>query len=94
MIDHKQIIDHYVHACSKHPHFCDGLLFSDNIGDYVRLNKVSHDACEINPCAESALNEEVAEVLLALAEGDKEHAIEECYDTIAVLLRIIDEVRK
>lgn len=31
-----------------------------------------------------------AEVCNAIARGDNAHAVEECYDTIAVLLRMVD----
>lgn len=85
---------HLTKAVTKHPQLCTELLSSGNIGEYVKYDRICHDAYDENPCAENALQEEVAEVLLAIAQGDREHAILECYDTIAVLLRIIDEVRK
>lgn len=88
------ILEHYINAIHKHPKFCTKLLNSDNIGDYVRLDKVSHDGCERYGSAESVLFEEVAEVLLAISQNDKKHAIYECYDAIAVLLRIVDELEK
>ena len=40
--------------------------------------------------AEAVLNCELAEVYEAYARGDTAHAVEECYDAIAVLLRMID----
>lgn len=40
--------------------------------------------------AETLANCEVAEICDAIARGDKAAAIEECYDVIAVLLRMVD----
>lgn len=88
------ILKHYINAVHKHPKFCTKLLDSDNIRNYVCLDKVSHDCCEMYGSAESVLFEEVAEVLLAISQNDKKHAIYECYDAIAVLLRIVDELEK
>ena len=41
---------------------------------------------------DTLLNCEVWEVHDALFRGDNAHAVEECYDAIAVLLRVVDVI--
>lgn len=49
-----------------------------------------HEAQANMLSASTVLDCEIAEVYDAIEKGDKEEAIEECYDAIAVLLRLID----
>lgn len=95
---------HYVHAREKHPYFADRLSYSERIGDDIRdtirancadgllankrrfIRKMSEAGCLV---AECVLDCEIAEVYSALMHGDTAHAIEECYDVIAVIMRMI-----
>lgn len=95
---------HYKHAKEKHPYFCDGLTGGDVYGRESRLSQYEYYAAELKLCrdevknrskngtlkAEHVLQCEYREVLEAYARGDNAAAVEECYDAIAVLLRVID----
>lgn len=85
---------HYVNAIRKHQHFCDELTRFD---EHYWLVKECEDKQTLarrgeigNFSAEDVLTSEVSELFHAVAKGDKENAVEEAYDAIAVLLRIID----
>ena len=91
---------HYKHAKEKHPYFCDRIIpgkdYSGNVGEEIKKNlreiriridrSIKSQRCEWD----ELLNEEVWEVLEAIHNGKNDHAVEECYDCIAVLLRVID----
>lgn len=91
---------HYNHAKEKHPYFCDRLIpgrdYAGNVGKEIENNlreirsriarSVESQRCEWD----ELLNEEVWEALEAIHDGDDKNAVEECYDAIAVLLRVID----
>ena len=95
---------HYLHAKEKHPYFCDGLTGKDIYGresclyqhDYYRTEskwrkeEVENRSKNGTIKAEHILGNEYYEMLEAYARGDTAHAVEECYDAIAVLLRTID----
>ena len=93
-----KIKEHYAHAREKHPYFCDlsplhiGALYKMCVP--MRLNRARKDMKRRteNGCVtwEDVLYCEIWEVFEALANGDKSHAVEELYDTIAVILRTID----
>lgn len=84
---------HYKHAKEKHPYFCDGIL--SPVEDYeealafqririteaVRCNMTS--ACDLIDC-------ELLEAYVEIAKDNKDAAIEECYDSIVTILRVID----
>lgn len=84
---------HYKHAREKHPYFCDGILspvedyesaLADQrirIAEAARCNMAS--ACDLIDC-------ELLEAYVEIAKNNTDAAIEECYDAIAVLLRVID----
>ena len=87
---------HYVHARRVHPYFCDMLAPEGLTAEicqsaldsmrralvgYVKRSKVVWDAL---------LDGEVCEILDAIERGEKAQAVEECYDAIAVLLRVVD----
>lgn len=89
---------HYMHANEKHPYFCDALfrenrknvdggpdrhlkLCRKNMRDRIRGGEL--DFLDVAEC-------EVAELFVAWCNGNTTDAIEETYDVIAVLLRVID----
>ena len=87
---------HYIHAKEKHPYFCEALLpewmpaeergkvITDTLR-YIREDMKENGA---NMCG--VLSEEDYEIFEAINNGDTAHAVDECYDAIAVLLRTID----
>lgn len=97
---------HYVHACEKHPYFCDAIAPIDldeedeeGLADYREavkrhLSDMRSDIKVLIKKGELTWNDlvlcELWEVDEAIANGDTAHAIEECYDVIAVMLRTID----
>lgn len=91
-----KIAEHYCHAKRKHPYFADRLFIDDN--DAKRAKRylesvrmlLNIERKQGRVYAETLANCEVAEVCDAIARGDKAAAVEECYDTIAVLLRMVD----
>lgn len=91
---------HYNHAKEKHPYFCDRIIPGEdypwNVGEEIKENlreirsRIAR-SIESQRCGwDELLNEEVWEVLEAIYNGENDNAIEECYDAIAVLLRVID----
>ena len=93
-----KIKEHYNHAREKHPGFVDRLFLNggdvhraENEVGVFRLVLKSEEGIE-DVCAETVLRCELAEAAEAFASGDKSHAVEELYDTIAVLLRIVDVI--
>ncbi len=89
-----RILEHYDHAREKHPHFCDKL-----VGDGLTRKGIDLDGLRTFNESRAAknelqwvdiLNEETWEVLDAIVSGDKAAAVDECYDAIAVLLRVVD----
>ena len=102
MMDNKtieKINAHYEHAKAKHPYFCD--LLEPKLDKAVvasvyelELKKIREDIAEDigyqQVIWDSLLNCEVWEVHEAIVKGDTAHAVEECYDAIAVLLRVVD----
>jgi NTP pyrophosphatase (non-canonical NTP hydrolase) len=85
---------HYLHAKEKHPYFCDALTYHTRFGADFELAKardaLAFDVKNKTVTPLSVLNCETLEVIDAIVHDDKTHAIEECYDAIAVLLRVID----
>ena len=96
----RRLSEHYVHAISKHRYFCDALVDNrryrsdggpDNHLDLARMmirTRKSEGRLDFLDLADC----EIAEMFAAYAKGDKEHAVEELYDTIAVLLRAVDVI--
>lgn len=95
-----KIREHYEHAKSKHPYFCDTLIpKSTSHEELVEETKnlleesrelLKSEIAESDVFCMDVLWCEIAEVASALAENDTAHAVEECYDAIAVLLRVVD----
>lgn len=96
----EKIKEHYEHAKEKHPYFCNSLLptnmSSDEVKDEIDLHLrtarlvVESMEEEERLLPQMILNCEVWEMNEAISNGDTAAAIEECYDAIAVLLRVID----
>ena len=87
---------HYAHAKVKHPYFCD-LIKSDEMPfDFVKWKL--EDCRELLAHAKDAgvvrwdelLDCEKYEAMAEINRGNTDAAVEELYDTIAVLLRTID----
>ena len=100
-----KIREHYEHARNKHPYFCDtvdGFLEratpqqrAAHLRCVQNLLALSRECLDIKikkgkVWAWNVLDCELEEIKLALAEGDSPAAIEEVYDAIAVLLRVVD----
>lgn len=92
-----EIERHYIHACEKHPYFCDYI-----IPDYFTPEEADKELDEFREVLKTriffarhvsmlhVLRCEIAEMRNALAHADIAHAVQEVYDCIAVLLRTID----
>jgi len=88
--------EHYEHAREKHPYFCDKLLSStlpptyreEVLSGTRRMLLTEQSFNQLH--ALSLLECEEDELKLAISRNDISNAIEEAYDCIAVLLRIID----
>ena len=91
-----KIAEHYCHARAKHPYFADLMfLYENDAEDAKRYLGIVRTILSIERkkgelCAETLVCCEVAEICDAIARGDKAHAVDECYDAIAVLLRMVD----
>jgi hypothetical protein len=100
----EKIKEHYEHAKEKHPYFCDGLLPTDidmgwSKGEVLQKIvlelRLARDRIEVGWKSSrenwnEELNCEVWELTEAIYHKDTTAAIEECYDTIAVILRLVD----
>lgn len=85
---------HYAHAIEKHPYFCDKITYLSETGADARL-KLCREILESSKYvgdveAVDVIRCELHEAVQAYAHGDKTQAVEDLYDTIAVLLRTID----
>ncbi len=93
-----RIAEHYCHARRKHPYFADMIV--DFCGNEPKsssascLKKAREILCDEikDGCVQAIMvaNVEAAEIVNAFASGDKAHAVNECYDLIAVILRMVD----
>lgn len=99
----ESIAAHYRKAVGKHPYFCDKLLpfpydlliaedAIDEIreGLILRRGDIEALAAAKKLAPEGLLQCELFEVYEAIAHNDKAGAVEECYDCIAILLRMVD----
>ena len=88
------ILKHYAHAKEKHPYFCDRITCLSDAGSDTHLDiyrstlAAEMEASDVEAC--TVLECEVYEAIQAYTHGDTAHAVEECYDAIAILLRTID----
>lgn len=87
---------HYKRAKEKHPYFCD-IICRDKtwfdgasflLNDYRQRIRCSIDSETL--CWSDLLGCEVYEALVEIGNGKTSNAVEECYDAIAVLLRVVD----
>ena len=93
------ILKHYNHAREKHPYFCDRMLpdwAKNKIKSRISVNlqcsrlRIKAGVQNHNLMWNEIADCEIWEATEAMANGDTAHAVEECYDVIAVLLRTID----
>ena len=94
-----KVAEHYEHARRKHPYFADGLFLGEkkSLESAKRRLAVMRMIIEVERgertvCAETLLECEIAEARFEVVSGDKPHAVEEIYDAIAVLLRMVDVI--
>lgn len=90
----RRIWTHYDHARAKHPHFCDELTRWEQhaamLLEYESRRNLA-TRTEIGDFgADDVLKCELAELMNAVLNGHTADAIEDAYDCIAVLLRVID----
>ena len=91
-----RIVEHYCHAREKHPYFADLMFLDEDDAEDAKRNLgilralLSIERKTGNVCVETLFNCEVAEICDAIARGHNDHAVDECYDAIAVLLRMVD----
>ena len=86
--------EHFAKALRKHPRFADA-LFSEDETDNAKC-ALEQARCEIGYLAthnwldgDSLTQCELAEAQFAYAQGDKAACVEELYDAVAVLMRMI-----
>lgn len=88
------ILRHYNHAKAKDPYFAD-ILARYKKSTYLEIldnnrvclqNQIKHGRVEVD----MVLACELVEMYYAIQSGEKAQAIQECYDAIAVLLRVVD----
>lgn len=89
----EKIIEHYNKAKLKHPVFCTAITTKKKCNADTMLGLYRCLADE-KKTAEFIALEELYEAITAYIDGDRYHAIEECYDTIAVLIRMIEFMEK
>lgn len=90
----EKIEKHYIHAQQKHPYFCDMITYLSESGadthlDIYRATLAAGKAVN-SVDASTVLSCEYYEAMQAYTRGNTAAAVEECYDAIAVLLRIVD----
>lgn len=89
-----EIHAHYEHAKEKHPVFADILTHKTHTA--AKYYKIVRDEAHANgDCSPiQVLHAEYAEVLDAIDARGRSQAVYECYDCIAVLLRLIDMIEE
>ena len=86
---------HLVHAMTKHPYFADKIYFSSNEFDIQGYklcearNRLKYEIENNMVHASTVLECEICEAMFAAESGTNGEAISECYDAIAVLMRMI-----
>jgi NTP pyrophosphatase (non-canonical NTP hydrolase) len=93
----EKIKEHYEHAKQKHPYFADKMtcdpMYHEFSWDEQLKRRRNWIACETRKrmvSTETVLLCEVTEMFAAIEHCKMKEAIEEAYDCIAVLLRIVD----
>lgn len=91
----ERIAAHYRHAVEKYPYFCDCILTDTDCYFEKRIAASRRNLLKLeilcgDVSADLVLECELADVYEAYARNDKAAAVDECYDCIAVLLRMVD----
>jgi len=90
------IATHYHHACEKHPYFADKWTNEDHqfFEEFMKLEKEILAECARHGemTTRMVIDAEIAEVFESITGGDMQQAREEIFDTIAVLLRMVDVI--
>lgn len=91
----EKIAEHYRHAVKKHPYFCDRFwceVSGINLKEDLLVKRALLKLAMLGDCVSTdlVLSCEIAEVFDAYASGDTAAAVAECYDCIAVQLRMVD----
>ena len=83
--------EHYMKAVEKHPHFADRLFCNESVKSAKSDLTMKRHILKLlkNSCSEAVLRCEISEAAYSFAQGDKAHAIDELYDAIAVIMRMI-----
>lgn len=93
-IDFEEIAKHVQNAIAKHPNFCEKITKSPQpILRKLILDNV-REIADKTQIAEYILSEEIAEIFDAYDNDNPKHAIYECYDAIAVLIRMIEKIKE
>lgn len=79
----------YDRACEKHPQFCSGLLDTREV-KWKDSETAIKRRCNSHLTADNIVMEELAETFSAVEAGNYGQAIHEAYDTIAVMIRLIE----
>lgn len=90
-----KIREHYEHAKQKHSYFADEITRIEDESFWrsreIRYRRTLKTRIELNNVgADDVLDCEVCEMFHAFTAGNTAAAVEECYDAIAVLLRVVD----
>lgn len=86
---------HLVHALTKHPYFADKIYFSSKEFDIQGYQlsearrRLKYEIENNMVHASTVLACEICEAMFAAESGTNGEAISECYDAIAVLMRMI-----
>lgn len=89
-----KIREHYEHAKEKHPYFCDMITYLSDCGADTHLDiyraTLAAEIARNSVAVGTVLSCEYYKALQAYTRGNTAAAVEECYDAIAVLLRMVD----
>lgn len=90
-----RIIDEHKAACRKHPEFCSAVIDPTSSKSWAEAEYRIKLRNECGPeYADCILMEETAEAFAAYQQGDKEHALQELAQCGAVILRIMETIKK
>ncbi|GEM_PF-1412906 len=92
----RKIKEHTDKAISKHPKFADSITDTNNIElcrEALRKTRFVNDNAK-TVVADELLNEEYLEIIEAYLSGNKQQAIEECFDAITVLIRMANFIER
>ncbi len=82
-------------AEKKHPEFCSAIIDPASSKSWIETERQIKLRNECGPeYADCILMEEMAEAFAAYEQGDKEHALQEFAQCGAVILRIMETIKK